>query len=127
MFRTLSLTSFIAVTIAIPAMAQDAPPSDWTMSGSATFATDYIFRGFSQTDERPTVQGSIGVNHSSGFSVSLWGSNVDFNDGDEGTSEIDATLSYTLTAGPGKLTVGGIYYAYPGANDDLNYDYPLAC
>lgn len=123
MFRTISLTTLTAIALTAPAFAQDTAPSGWDAAGTATFATDYVFRGFSQTDERPAVQGSITVNHSSGFSASLWGSNVDFSDGDEGTAEIDATLSYTIPVGPGNLTLGGIYYAYPGANDDLNYNY----
>ena len=121
---SLSCVSFLALmSCSGIAIAQDAAPSSWTTAGTATFATDYIFRGFSHTDVRPAVQGSIAVNHSSGFSASLWGSNVDFSDGDEGTAEIDATASYTFPAGPGNITLGGIYYAYPGANDDLNYDY----
>jgi len=32
-------------------------------------------------------------------------------------------LSYTFPAGPGEATLGGIYYVYPGADEDLNYDY----
>lgn len=123
MFRTISMTALTAMTLITPAFAQDAASADWATAGTVTFATDYVFRGFSQTDERPAIQGSIAINHSSGFSASLWGSNVDFSDGDEGTAEIDATLSYTFPVGTGNLTLGGIYYAYPGANDDLNYDY----
>lgn len=123
--------SFIILSlIALPAIAhaQDtaqnaASPSAWTIGGSATLASDYVFRGFSQTDEEPATQASITATHDSGFSASLWGSNVDFNDGDESSIEIDATLSYGFAAGPGTLTVGGIYYAYPGAGSNLNYDY----
>lgn len=104
-------------------LAQDAAPSSWTIGGSATAATDYIFRGFSQTDEEPAMQGSISATHDSGFAASIWGSNVDFNDGDEASVEMDGTLSYTFPAGPGNFTLGGIYYAYPGADSNLNYDY----
>lgn len=111
------------VCLPVAASAQDAAPSSWTIGGSATAASDYIFRGFSQTDEEPAMQGSISATHDSGFAASLWGSNVDFNDGDEASVEMDGTLSYTFAAGPGKATVGGIYYAYPGADRDLNYDY----
>lgn len=105
------------------ALAQDAAPSSLTIGGSATAATDYIFRGFSQTDEEPAMQGSISATHDSGFAASIWGSNVDFNDGDEASVEMDGTLSYSFPAGPGNVTLGGIYYAYPGADSDLNYDY----
>lgn len=69
------------------------------------------------------MQGSISATHDSGFAASIWGSNVDFNDGDEASVEMDGTLSYTLPAGPGNFTLGGIYYAYPGADSNLSYDY----
>lgn len=106
-----------------PAQAQEGKASAWAVSGNAALKTDYVFRGFSQTDEEPSIQGTIAVNHESGFAASIWGSNVDFNDGDEASIEIDTTASYTLPAGPGNFTLGGIYYAYPGADEDLNYDY----
>lgn len=119
-FLALSFTAFAIVPLT--AAATEDEPS-WTLSGSAAFKSDYVFRGFSQTDERPTVQAQIAATHKSGLSASLWGANVDFNDGDEAGSELDATLSYAMPAGPGQLTIGGVYYAYPGADDDLDYDY----
>ena len=127
MYRT---SLMILSLVALPAIAQaqdlaqnTAPASAWTIGGSAALASDYVFRGFSQTDEEPATQASITATHDSGFAASLWGSNVDFNDGDESSVEIDATLSYGFAAGPGTLTLGGIYYAYPGADSRLNYDY----
>jgi uncharacterized protein (TIGR02001 family) len=105
-----------------PACAQEAA-SPVTITGSATLATDYVFRGFSQTDEKPAIQGSIGLNHDSGLALSVWGSNVDYNDGDEASSEIDVTGAYTLPVQDFNITLGGIYYAYPGADSDLDYDY----
>lgn len=97
--------------------------SDWTISGNAAFKTDYVFRGFSQTDEEPSVQGTIAASHESGFVASLWGTNVDFNDGDEASTEVDATASFTFPLGFGDATLGGIYYAYPRSDSGLDYDY----
>lgn len=122
MFRR-SAIALSLICLPLPVQAQEAAPSSWTIGGSAALATDYVFRGFSQTDEEPAMQGSITATHASGFAASVWGSNVDFNDGDEASIELDGTLSYTLPAGPGQVTLGGIYYAYPGADSDLNYDY----
>ncbi|MFA7276687.1 MAG: TorF family putative porin [Pseudobdellovibrionaceae bacterium] len=90
------------------------------ITGNTTFASDYIFRGYSQTDENAAIQGSIGVTHDSGVSLSVWGSNLDFTDA---SIEVDTTLSYTFPVGSSNVTLGGIYYAYPGADADLNYDY----
>lgn len=121
--KAVCLCAAVTSAYVYPAAAQGAGSSPWSVSGNAAFKSDYVFRGFSQTDEEPSVQGTIALNHESGFAASLWGSNVDFNDGDEASSEIDATASYTLPLGSGDFTLGGIYYAYPGADSDLNYDY----
>ncbi|MBW1999239.1 MAG: hypothetical protein JRJ29_14920, partial [Deltaproteobacteria bacterium] len=45
--------------------------------GSLAFTTDYVFRGVSQTDGDPAVQGSFEYSHPTGFYLGLWGSNVD--------------------------------------------------
>src|SRR6185436_14848915 len=37
--------------------------------------------------------------------------------------EFDAYGGYTLAIGSGSLDAGAIYYAYPGAADDRNYNY----
>jgi uncharacterized protein (TIGR02001 family) len=59
-------------------------------------------------------------------SLGAWGSNVEFNDGDQASVELDYTLDFSGTIG-GKdgvgLSVGGVYYTYPGAANRLNYDY----
>lgn len=118
------LTASCFTLAAFPLSAHgEEPAKDWTISGSAAFKSDYVFRGFSQTDEEPAVQGQLTATHKGGFAASLWGSNVDFNDSDEAASEVDATASYTLPVGPGNFTLGGIYYAYPGADSNLDYDY----
>lgn len=98
----------------------DEAVSPIKITGNTTFASDYIFRGFSQTDENLAIQGSIGIVHDSGLALSIWGSNLDFTDA---SIEIDTTLSYTFPVGASNVTLGGIYYAYPGADGDLNYDY----
>jgi uncharacterized protein (TIGR02001 family) len=92
-------------------------------TGSVAFTTDYVFRGISQTDEEPAIQGALNYNHESGVYAGLWGSNVDFNDGDEAHVEMDAYFGYAGAMDALGYDVGAIYYAYPGADSDLDYDY----
>jgi hypothetical protein len=67
-----SLVSTLAA--ASPALADEtAPPSDFKITGSAAVVSQYRFRGISQSNNRPAVQGAITVAHSSGFYVSTWG------------------------------------------------------
>jgi uncharacterized protein (TIGR02001 family) len=73
----LGLSALAFATIATPALAEDAPASDFTVTGGATVVTDYRFRGISQTNEKFAVQGTIGVSHSSGLYIGTWGSSID--------------------------------------------------
>src|SRR5687767_5601078 len=77
-----------ALVLALPASAQDSPV---TFTGSVAVASDYAFRGISQTLEDPAIQG--GVTGAAGpVYLGVWGSNVDFGEAvapDRATAEID--------------------------------------
>lgn len=122
---TLGLSALAFAAVATPALAQDAPASDFTVTGGATLTTDYRFRGISQTDEDFAVQGTLGVSHSSGLYVGVWGSQIE--DGVAGTSdqEIDIYAGYKRAFGAATVDVGVLYYYYPGAEEagSLNTDF----
>ncbi len=60
----------------------------FTPSASAALTTDYMWRGVSQTNNDPAIQGSFDLAHESGAYVGVWGSNIEF--GDQNTSmELD--------------------------------------
>ena len=108
--------SIAAIMFATPALADDtAPPSDVTINGSATVVSDYRFRGISQTDKNPAVQGSITVSHSSGFYASVWGSSVSgYVVATNNTSqEIDLILGWKKTLSGTTIDGGLLYYYYP--------------
>ena len=46
---------------AAAAADETAPPPAFTINGSATLVSDYRFRGISQTNLQPAIQGSITV------------------------------------------------------------------
>lgn len=114
------------VLAATPALADEtAPPSAITVSGSAAVVSQYRFRGISQSDNKPAVQGAITVSHESGFYVSVWGSSAanplnpitpnGFNSPVYiGGSEIDVYGGWTKDLGGVKVDVGGYGYIYPG-------------
>lgn len=102
---------------ASPAFAQDetAPPPPVTVSGGATFISDYRFRGVSQTDEDFAVQGTVNVTHESGFYVGAWGSTVsDYVTGPGSDAEIDLYGGFRTDVGGATLDVGLLYYVYTG-------------
>ena len=55
-------------------------PSYSDVSANVSFASDYIWRGMTQSDG-PAIQGGFDFAAESGFYAGLWGSNVNFNDG----------------------------------------------
>lgn len=95
-----------------------------TFTGNVAVTSEYSFRGIAQSDEHPALQAGIDWTHDSGLYLGTWGSNVDFNDGDEASLEMDVygglTGHFTEKTG---WDLGFIYYAYPGADDSLNYDF----
>lgn len=118
------LLSCSAVLAFLPnvSFAQEAL-SDFTITGDATLVSDYVFRGISQSDENIALQAGLDVSHISGMHASLWASSVDFNDNDEASIEVDAIAGYAGEFHSFSYDIGGIYYAYPGADSNLNYDF----
>ena len=94
LFLGLSVVALSASAYSASAKAE-TQVGDFTFSGNAGIVTDYVYRGISQTDEGPAVQGGFDVGHSSGLYAGIWGSNVDFNDEDEAYDENEYNLGYS--------------------------------
>jgi len=91
------------------------------LTGSLAFTTDYVFRGVSQSENLPAVQGGLTYTLPFGFYLNLWGSNVKF-------TGSDATVEFDTVAGIGgdlleeiKYDINFARYTYPRARD-LNYN-----
>lgn len=109
---------------ATPAFAEEetAPPSDFTITGSAQLVTDYRFRGLSLTAGDPAIQASIGASHSSGFYVGIWGSNLE-DTPLYGNMELDIYGGWTGALGGGfTADVGVLYYLYPNNHSGFPAD-----
>lgn len=118
----LGLSALAVAAMSAPALAQDAPASDLTVTGNAAVVTDYRFRGISQTDKRFALQGGITVTHSSGFYVSTWGSSIDDYVANGSDQELDLIAGYSKTIGAATVDVGVLYYYYPGSGG-INSDF----
>src|SRR5690606_19076448 len=90
------------------------------VSGSVTATSDYLFRGVTQTNGKPALQGGVTWNHESGFYVGTWGSSISWlSDSDAAVSsqvELDGFAGYAGTFGESDFgyDVGANYYWYPG-------------
>ena len=120
--RTVSALCLAAGSMfaASSAMAWTSADKQWTTSASVSATTDYMWRGASQTLNKPAVQGEFDVSHSSGFYAGMWSSNVDF--GSKTSQEIDGYLGYSTSFENGiGIDVSGLRYFYPGEqNIDWN-------
>jgi uncharacterized protein (TIGR02001 family) len=114
-YRALAAGLFLFSTAAA---AEEA--SDFTITGAATIASQYRFRGISQSDNKPVVQGAITVAHKSGFYVSTWGSSASAGNStvNIGGTEIDVYGGWTGPLGKSGVTLdtGAYGYLYPGAS-----------
>lgn len=115
----------VALAILALGLASAAQAEDWWFGGSLALTSDYVYRGVSQTDEGPAIQGSVDFGHASGFYAGAWMSNVDFDEPGDG---IDLELN--LYAGwvfefdnDTALDLQVVRYIYPGARRGFVIDY----
>jgi uncharacterized protein (TIGR02001 family) len=95
-----------AFVTATPALAEEAAAAS-PITANVTLASEYVYRGISQTREKLALQGGFDYAHSSGLYIGTWGSNVNW------LSDAGASNSLELD----------IYGGYKGkVNDDLSYD-----
>ena len=109
--RNLLICGAFAAVAAAPAFAQEV-----AISGNVALTTDYAFRGISQTDQSPAIQGGLDLSAGS-FYLGTWASNINFGTGGANL-ELDVYGGYKFAAGPVAFDVGIIGYLYPGAADD---------
>ena len=73
------ITTAALGALAAPAFvfaADAAPAPDLTVAYNVGLYSQYIFRGLTQTDRKPALQGGVDLTHSSGFYLGAWGSNI---------------------------------------------------
>ncbi len=112
-FRVLATASALALSAGV-AQAQDGPKLSYNLG----VASDYVFRGVSQTNENAQVSGGVDLTVGKVY-AGTWASNVDF--GDSTDAEIDLYAGYKPTIGKASLDLGVIYYGYAGAPSGADY------
>jgi uncharacterized protein (TIGR02001 family) len=121
MKKTVLAASLAALLpLSIPAVKAAEPTPEIEISGNVSLVSDYRFRGISQTNRDPAVQGGFDLTHKSGLYVGTWASNVSQWANPGGSMEIDFYGGYSteLPMGIG-LDIGHIWYQYPGNDPSL--------
>ena len=103
----------LKTTVVAGLLAASGAASAVELSGNVALITDYVFRGISQTDGSPALQGGFDADLGNGIYAGVWGSNVDFADNSDESLELDLYAGWaTEVAGVG-VDLGMIHYAYP--------------
>src|SRR5215831_5107890 len=120
------LTAVAAVALATPALAADmkvktpaapeAPPSPWDVAFGGGITSDYIFRGITQSNHRPSVaayfEPRYNVTKDLQLYVGIAGESISFPN--RAAAEIDGFAGFRPTFAPLALDFGVWYYWYPG-------------
>ena len=112
------LASAAAAALLLAAGAASAQSAE--VSVNATVTSDYVFRGFSQTNEDPAFQ--LGADLTAGaFYAGAWASNVDF--GDDTKAEFDVYGGVRGETAGYDWDLGLVGYFYAAAPSGADYDY----
>jgi uncharacterized protein (TIGR02001 family) len=106
----------LVLLAALAAPAAQAQVAGGTITGNVTLASDYRFRGVSQTYLGPAFQGGFDYAAPGGIYFGNWNSNVSSNVYTGGAGlEMDFYGGWKHSYGEVTLDVGGIYYYFPQA------------
>ena len=126
--KSLVLAAMIVPSLAMAADAETVEPeegmhvtsaSPHTVTANAGLASNYLYRGISQTGAKPAVQGGFDYAHSSGLYAGVWGSSISWLS-DAGVAvnaglELDTYAGFKGTLASGyTYDVGFLRYNYPG-------------
>lgn len=96
------------------------------LSGNVSLNSDYMFRGVSQTDNSPAIQGGFDATYG-GFYAGTWASNVDSNFYAGANMEWDFYAGYGGEIGETGISydLGWLLYYYPGTsfNDNNTHEF----
>ena len=130
------ITTAVLGCLAAPSFvfaADAAPASDFTASYNVGLFSQYIFRGLTQTNNKPALQGGFDVSHKSGLYIGGWASNVSWLRDNAGTStaplynsggslEIDLYGGFKTEVQGVGIDLGALQYYYPGSLNNAVYD-----
>ena len=110
--------SLVAALLASTSLVADIT-SDVEVSANVALTSNYVWRGMTQSDNLPAIQGGVDLGYKGAY-VGIWASNVDF-DNMETSSEFDFYAGYANEISGLTYDVNYCQYTYPGDNDALSF------
>ena len=119
------MNKFITTTaaLALAGTASVAHAGDWTANVSVS--NNYLWRGLTQSENKPAVSGGIDYAHESGIYVGTWVSNVEYasgtdSSGDAFSYENDWYIGYAGEYNGISYDFGFLFYNY---DEEANFDF----
>lgn len=116
----------LSTALVLASLAGAITEAQAEISANVALVTEYRFRGISQSNENPAIQGGFDYAFENGFYVGTWGSSVDF----DSTGDFNGSLELDFYGGWGtelgensSIDLGYLYYGYPGDDAGLDGDY----
>ena len=118
--------SLLGALLSMPVAAAGIESQNFTIY--LILSSDYVFRGYTQTDGNPAFQAGVDFEHPSGVLAGLWASNVDFppREGSAGRGDIEvyAYVGYGVELGrETTLALTVDRYEYPDDASRFGYSY----
>jgi uncharacterized protein (TIGR02001 family) len=108
-----------------PKVEESPEVAAFAVSSNVTLASEYVWRGVTQSNEDPAIQGGFDISHSSGLYIGTWASSLEFNSAktDAASTEIDIYAGYRGQLAGLTYDVGYLRYIYAEQNEDNSADY----
>jgi uncharacterized protein (TIGR02001 family) len=111
--------------LALAALALASLDARAQVSSTLTLASDYDFRGISQTARDPALQASLDYSAPSGLYLGAWASNVDYGPGTDADLEIDGLVGFRGNFNDDTtFDLGAVYYYFWEDGDDVAFVEP---
>jgi uncharacterized protein (TIGR02001 family) len=116
-----------ALVLSAPVVSAEEGDSPHEFSANVALTTDYMYRGLTQSNEDPAIQGGFDYSYTPfGFYAGVWASSLEFVEEPEVpvSSRSDTSVEIDFYGGfSGELPngigwdIGGLYYFYPSTDD----------
>jgi len=120
------ITTAVLGALAAPSFvfaADAAPAPDLTVAYNVGLYSQYIFRGLTQTNRKPALQGGVDLTHSSGFYLGAWASNISWLTDKSGVTPNASSPSYYTSGGSLEIDLyGGYRHTFEGIGSGLGID-----
>jgi len=117
--KKILISTILASTLTSSFLVAD--DSKVSVSANMAMTSNYLWRGMTQTDNAPAIQGGVDVEYN-GFYLGTWGSNISWTNDNDSSIEVDIYAGYANKFATIDYDIGYIRYAYPKVQDDNNFD-----